>query len=121
VLNNAQRPVMNITADFSSSGLTIAPGTYWADYQLTGVSPTGGTVAFTPFLMTTSGGNPVTLTGNAEQLNSGVWVTLNLGTPAQGVSLPLTVTGKSVPEPSAVLGLGLLGLGAFGKRKLKQK
>lgn len=33
----------------------------------------------------------------------------------------VTVTAKGVPEPSAVLGLGLLGLGALAKRKLKQK
>ncbi|GBD54217.1 hypothetical protein BGM30_33100 [Microcystis aeruginosa NIES-298] len=126
VLDNAQRPVMNIAANFSGSGLTLAPGTYWADYQLTGLSPTGGTNAFTPFLMTTSGGNPVTLTGNARQLDSGSWVTISEGNPAQGVSLPLTVTGQNVqvqqvPEPSTVLGLGLLGLGALVKRQLKQK
>jgi hypothetical protein len=126
VLNNAQRPVMNIAANFSGSGLTLAPGTYWADYQLTGLSPTGGTTAFTPFLMTTSGGNPVTLTGNAGLSNSGSWVTISQGTPAQGVSLPLTVTGQNVqvqqvPEPSTVLGLGLLGFGALVKRQLKPK
>ena len=126
VLDNAQRPVMNIAANFSGSGLTLAPGTYWADYQLTGLSPTGGTTAFTPFLMTTSGGNPVTLTGNAGLSNSGSWVTISQGTPAQGVSLPLTVTGQNVqvqqvPEPSTVLGLGLLGLGALVKRQLKPK
>jgi len=125
VLNNAQRPVMNIAANFSGSGLTLAPGTYWADYQLTGLSPTGGTTTFTPFLMTTSGGNPVTVNGNARQFNS-TWFTISIGTPAQGVSLPLTVTGQNVqgqkvPEPSTVLGLGLLGLGAFFKRQLKPK
>lgn len=117
VLDNAQRPVMNIAANFSGSGLTLAPGTYWADYQLTGLSPTGGTTAFTPFLMTTSGGNPVTLTGNARQFNTtaapNAWITISTGTPAQGVSFPLTVTGQKVPEPSTVLGLGLLGLGAL--------
>lgn len=113
VLNNAQRPVMNIAANFSGSGLTLAPGTYWADYQLTGLSPTGGTTAFTPYLMTTSGGNPVTLTGNARQSTSGSWITISTGDPAQGVSFPLTVTGQKVPDPSAVLGLGLLGLGAL--------
>ena len=117
VLDNAQRPVMNIAANFSGSGLTLAPGTYWADYQLTGLSPTGGTTAFTPFLMPTSGGNPVTLTGNARQFNPtaapNAWITISTGTPAQGVSLPLTVTGQKVPEPSTVLGLGLLGLGAL--------
>jgi hypothetical protein len=121
VLNNAQRPVMNIAANFSGSGLTLAPGTYWADYQLTGLSPTGGTTAFTPFLMTTSGGNPVTVNGNARQLVSGSWITISSGNPAQGVSFPLTVTGQKVPEPSAVLGLGLLGLGALVKRQLKPK
>jgi len=126
VLDNAQRPVMNIAANFSGSGLTLAPGTYWADYQLTGLSPTGGTTAFTPFLMTTSGGNPVTVNGNARQLDSGDWITLALGNPAQGVSFPLTVTGQNVqvqqvPEPSTVLGLGLLGLGALVKRQLKPK
>ncbi|AVQ74444.1 PEP-CTERM sorting domain-containing protein [Microcystis sp. MC19] len=121
VLDNARRPVMNIAANFSGSGLTLAPGTYWADYQLTGLSPTGGTTAFTPFLMTTSGGNPVTVNGNARQLDSGSWITLALGNPAQGVSFPLTVTGQNVPEPSTVLGLGLLGFGALVKRQLKPK
>jgi hypothetical protein len=121
VLDDAQRPVMNIAANFSGSGLTLAPGTYWADYQLTGLSPTGGTTAFTPFLMTTSGGNPVTVNGNARQLVSGSWITTSSGNPAQGVSFPLTVTGQKVPEPSAVLGLGLLGLGALVKRQLKPK
>ncbi|WP_341275476.1 PEP-CTERM sorting domain-containing protein [Microcystis flos-aquae] len=43
------------------------------------------------------------------------------GDPAQGVSFPLTVTGQKVPEPSTVLGLGLLGLGALVKRQLKPK
>jgi hypothetical protein len=117
VLNNAQRPVLNIAANFSGSGLTLAPGTYWADYQLTGLSPTGGTAGFTPFLMTTSGGNRVTLTGNARQFNTtaapNAWITISTGTPAQGVSFPLTVTGQKVPEPSTVLALGLLGLGAL--------
>ena len=125
VLDNARRPVMKIAANFSGSGLTLAPGTYWADYQLTGLSPTGGTTAFTPYLMTTSGGNPVTLTGNARQFNTsaapGDWITISEGNPAQGVSLPLTVTGQKVPEPSTVLGLGLLGLGALVKRQLKPK
>ncbi|MCZ8247360.1 MAG: PEP-CTERM sorting domain-containing protein [Microcystis sp. LE19-195.1E] len=125
VLNNAQRPVMNIAANFSGSGLTLAPGTYWADYQLTGLSPTGGTTAFTPFLMTTSGGNPVTVNGNARQFNNSaapnVWITISSGNPAQGVSFPLTVTGQKVPEPSTVLALGLLGLGALVKRQLKPK
>ena len=126
VLNNAQRPVMNIAANFSGSGLTLAPGTYWADYQLTGLSPTGGTTAFTPFLMTTSGGNRVTVNGNARQSDSGSWITISQGDPAQGLSLPLTVTGQNVqvqqvPEPSTVLGLGLLGLGALVKRQLKPK
>lgn len=117
VLDNAQRPVMNIAANFSGSGLTLAPGTYWADYQLTGLSPTGGTTAFTPYLMTTLGGNPVTVNGNARQFNTSAapnaWITISEGNPAQGVSLPLTVTGQKVPEPSTVLGLGLLGLGAL--------
>lgn len=130
VLDNAQRPVMNIAANFSGSGLTLAPGTYWADYQLTGLSPTGGTAGFTPFLMTTSGGNPVTLTGNARQFNTsaapGDWITISEGNPAQGLSLPLIVTGQNVqvqqvPEPTTVLALGLLGLGALVKRQLKPK
>ncbi|MDB9411533.1 PEP-CTERM sorting domain-containing protein [Microcystis aeruginosa] len=126
VLNNAQRPVMNIAANFSGSGLTLAPGTYWADYQLTGLSPTGGTTGFTPFLMTTSGGNPVTVNGNAQQFNNSAapnaWITISNGTPAQGVSLPLTVTGQKVPEPSTVLGLGLLGFGALVlKAKARQR
>lgn len=130
VLDNAQRPVMNIAANFSGSGLTLAPGTYWADYQLTGLSPTGGTTAFTPFLMTTSGGNPVTLTGNARQFNTsaapGDWITISEGNPAQGLSLPLIVTGQNVqvqqvPEPTTVLALGLLGLGALVKRQLTPK
>ncbi|MFM7440900.1 MAG: PEP-CTERM sorting domain-containing protein, partial [Snowella sp.] len=92
--------------------------------QLTGLSPTGGINSFTPYLMTTSGGNPVTLTGNARQFNSVTWSTViftNPGIPAQGVSLPLTVTGQRVAEPSTVLALGLLGLGAFAKRQLKSK
>jgi hypothetical protein len=80
--------------------------------------------------MTTSGGNPVTLTGNAQQFNNSdapnAWITISTGTPAQGVSLPLTVTGQQVqvqqvPEPSTVLALGLLGLGALVERQLKQK
>lgn len=102
VLNNAQRPVMNIAANFSGSGLTLAPGTYWADYQLTGLSPTGGTTAFTPYLMTTLGGNPVTVNGNARQFNTSAapnaWITISEGNPAQGVSLPLTVTGQKFPN-----------------------
>lgn len=131
VLNNAQRPVMNIAANFSGSGLTLAPGTYWADYQLTGLSPTGGTTAFTPYLMTTLGGNPVTVNGNARQFNTSAapnaWIPISEGNPAQGVSLPLTVTGQNVqvqqvPEPSTVLGLGLLGLGALVlKAKARQR
>ncbi len=75
--------------------------------------------------MTTSGGNRVTLTGNARQFNTtaapNAWITISTGTPAQGVSFPLTVTGQKVPEPSTVLGLGLLGLGALVKRQLKPK
>jgi len=67
--------------------------------------------------MTTSGGNRVTLTGNARQFNTmaapNAWITISTGTPAQGVSFPLTVTGQKVPDPSAVPGLGLLGLGAL--------
>lgn len=110
---------MNIAANFSGSGLTLAPGTYWADYQLTGLSSTGNTTTFTPFLMTTLGGNPVTVNGNARQFDS-TWFTISLGNPAQGVSFPLTVTGQKVPEPSTVLGLGLLGLGAL-EAKARQR
>ncbi|MFN5971662.1 MAG: PEP-CTERM sorting domain-containing protein [Microcystis sp.] len=85
------------------------------------MSPTAGTTGFTPFLMTTSGGNPVTVNGNAGSFFQNAWIPASTGTPAQAVSFPLTVTGQKVPEPSTVLGLGLLGLGALVKRQLKPK
>ena len=124
VLNNNQRPVMNIAAAFT--GLNLSAGNYWVDYALTGTSPTGGTTAFTPFLMTTSGGQPATLTGNARQFipTTSQWVTISNGNPAQGVSLPLTVTGRQVPEPASVLGLlavGALGVTSGLKRKQQQE
>lgn len=130
-LTNSQRPVMNITAGFN--GLNLSAGTYWVDYALTGLSPTGGTNAFSPYLMTVVNGLPNTIIGNARQFNSNnsTWANINSGTPGQQVSFPLIVTGTEIPvigteipEPSSnfvLLALGVFGVGSTIKRKLQGK
>ncbi len=72
--------------------------------------------------MTTSGGQPVTLNGNARQFNASTSQWSTISNDGQGVSLPLTVTARQVPEPASILGLLAVGaLGATSRLKRKQQ
>ncbi len=109
-LTNSLRPIMNVTAAFNN--LILNPGTYWVDYALSGTSATGGTNAFSPYLLTT---NPAGIqTGNARQFNGSSWFTIATAASNQGVSLPLTITGSrsttSIPTPALLPGMIAFGL-----------
>ncbi len=109
-LTNAQRPVMSLTMSFAN--VALMAGTYWASWTVTGVGAPGvSTSVFCPPVMNADG---TTQAGNALQsLDSGAtWAPV--ADPAGGLrpSVPLTVNGTAIPEPSTV-GLMLLGGGGF--------
>lgn len=95
-LTNAQRPVMSLSMAFPN--VALAAGTYWAAWTVTGVAAPGnpGSV-FCPPVMNPDGTMPV---GTALQsVDSGAtWAPVADG----GIrpSVPLTVNGTAIPEPS---------------------
>lgn len=107
ILVNPDRPVFSVQAAFP--GVVLAAGTYYMDVQATGVSPNGVTTVFSPFAMTAPGGVPNTVSGNAMQMSSaGIWSTIAVGSPTQGVEVPFSIQGiVSVPEPATMALLGL--------------
>lgn len=116
-LTNAQRPVMTLSMGFSSVLLTA--GTYYAAWTVTGVAAPGnpGSI-FSPPVMNTDGTLP---TGTALQSVDGgaTWANLTDTGAGRQVSVPLTVNGTVVPEPSTI-GLMFLcggGLALFKARK----
>lgn len=82
---NTTRPVMRIVVNMG--GLTLAPGTYWLDWQITGSLASGPWVP--PITI-----NGQTTTGNAIQY-TGAWNSL-VDVGAQG--LPFLIQGNSAPS-----------------------
>jgi hypothetical protein len=71
-------------------------------------------ISFKPFTIN-SGFGPGINTLDFVVRDAGLTAGFRIGS-LKGTAHPIST---AVPEPSAVLGLGLLGLGAFFKRKLK--
>ncbi|MGI8821551.1 MAG: PEP-CTERM sorting domain-containing protein [Chthoniobacterales bacterium] len=116
-LTNAQRPVMTLSMAFPN--VSLAAGTYYAAWTVTGVAAPGnpGSI-FNPPVMNPDGTLPV---GTALQSIDGgtTWLALTDTGSGTRVSLPLTVNGTVVPEPSTI-GLMFLcggGLALFKIRK----
>lgn len=90
-VGNTQRPIMrNVCA---TPGLSLAPGTYWIDWQ------TDGTLASGPWAVPRV---PVgqSVTGNGMQRTNFVWANAvdgGTGTPAQG--FPFEIYGAGTPLP----------------------
>ncbi len=107
-LTNAQRPVMSLSMAFAN--VSLMAGTYWASWTVTGVVAPGVTTSvFCPPVMNANG---TTQAGNALQsLDSGAtWAAVADG----GIrpSVPLTVNGTAIPEPTTTA-LFLLSGGAM--------
>ena len=112
------RPIMAVTINWPFSSVeTLAPGTYWLEYGLTGNDILSG--PWTPPTVATS--------GNARQLNltggePGVWTTRTDYTPNTGrtIELPFVICGNPVPvitsivPPSATAGGGEVTLTVNG-------
>lgn len=106
-LTGATRPVMSLS--FSFPNVSLAAGTYWASYSITGiVAPGASGSIFTPPVMNTDGTLPV---GNSIQSADGgtTWATI---ADVSAVGLPLQVIGLAVPEPATVTLTILGGLAA---------
>ncbi len=112
------RPIMAVTINWPFSSVeTLAPGTYWLEYGLTGNDILSG--PWTPPTVATS--------GNARQLNltggePGVWTTRTDYTPntSRTIELPFVICGNPVPvitsivPPSATAGGGEVTLTVNG-------
>ncbi len=87
-LTNTDRPLMAQTVALTN-GITLAPGTYWLDWQ------TGGTLTSGPWVppITIEG---QTTTGNARQFNGTAWVDILDNAAPQG--LPFIVFGEQIPN-----------------------
>ncbi|MBM4108862.1 MAG: hypothetical protein FJ255_08650 [Phycisphaerae bacterium] len=102
--------------DFTLS-VSLAPGTYWIDFQLV---PVSGSI-FTP--PQTEPGTRAFVTGsNAKQRTTTGWVNMiDTGNPAAGPDvaqdLPFLLDGTIIPAPGALALLGLGGLIAGRRRR----
>ncbi len=81
------RPIMISTVE--TPGLTLAPGTYWLDWQ------TGGTLGSGPWAP------PITITGqattgNAKQFNGASWADIIDGIALTAQGLPFEVNGEEI-------------------------
>jgi hypothetical protein len=108
---NTARRVQQLTANIN---LTLGAGTYWVDFNYTGVS-------FTPYLS-----SPTSRPGgNAVQFGTtGAWAPLVDGAPADniGADLPFVIQGTVVPEPGSVALMLLGGAGlAFGAIRARRR
>jgi hypothetical protein len=104
---STNRRIQELTANVS---LTLAPGTYWVDYNFTGVS-------FTPPLSAAGGLPPA---GDAVQFNGTTWGPAldNTGAGPQ-VDFPFVIQGTVIPEPGtyALLLVGGLAVVAAARRR----
>ncbi len=83
-LTNSQRPIMKVTA--ALGGVTLAPGTYWLDWTISGTLASG---PFAPPLVKLG----QTTTGDALQFTTGFVNALDGGTSTQQ-GLPFTLFGS---------------------------
>jgi len=120
-LTNAQRPVFSATVSFPT--LSLAQGTYWIAYSLTGAAPGAAGSVFSPQVTTSTQGTPV---GNTRQftISTGTWADVAEGGSGQNVALPFLVSGTVptvVPEANAgilaLLALPIMGFVAARRRK----
>jgi hypothetical protein len=99
-LTDGQRPVFTVTMGFNN--VLLSSGTYWAAWTVTGiVAPGTAGIALSPPVMNPDRTVPL---GTALQSvnGGGSWsAVIDPGLNRQ-VSVPLTVTGTSIPEPSTV-------------------
>jgi hypothetical protein len=119
-LTNTDRRVQAIT--FNLAGLTLAPGTYWIDWQVE-----GGASAWAPTVTRPNPANPnapIDVFGNGLQMTTGgVWQFIGTGSgvpQGQGGETPFIVYGQPVPEPGTMLALAA-GLGAIAARRRRKK
>lgn len=99
------RRIQQVSTTFGT--ISLGPGTYWLDWNFTGV-------AFVPPLSDT---NPLANTGNARQVLTagGNYAAIADQTFTQGV--PFQLVGTIVPAPSSLALLGLGGLVAARRRR----
>jgi hypothetical protein len=105
---NAQRPVMSLSMAFPN--VSLGAGTYWATWGITGIGAPGSTdSALDPPVMNPDGTLPP---GNGIQSGDGgaTWAPLIDGGHA---SVPITVNGTIVPEPSSMVLMMFGGLGSL--------
>jgi hypothetical protein len=119
-LTNAQRPVFSLTMAFPN--VALVAGTYWASWTITGVGAPGtASSVFDPPVMNSDGTMP---TGTSIQSLDGgaTWApTVDTGSSIQ-VSVPLTVNGTAVPEPSTTALFFLCGAAfAFAALRFRRR
>jgi hypothetical protein len=95
VANNTERPIMYVQMDMGN--LHLPAGTYWIDYQLTGLQVTNST-GFASYVMEVgAGGLPASRVGNARQLTDTGWVTALVPAttpPNQQIDFPFAIVGS---------------------------
>lgn len=97
-LTNAQRPVMTLSMAFPN--VSLVAGTYWASWTVTGIVPPGQAASvFSPPVMNSDGTLP---TGTSVQSTDGgvTWAPTTDSASGIHVSVPLTINGTVIPEPS---------------------
>jgi hypothetical protein len=87
--------------------INLSPGTYWIDYNFTGVS-------FTPPVS-----DPTAhVLGNAQQWSGTAWgPAIDAGTGAGQIAVPFLVEGTAIPEPTAGLLLLVGAVAGFARRR----
>jgi len=117
-LTEWQRPVFTLTMGFNN--VLLSGGTYWAAWTVTGVVAPGiPNVSLSPPVMNPDG--TVALGTALQSINSGAsWNPLNDTSLNRRISVPLTVTGTAIPEPSTV-GLVLVAAAGFGVAAIKRR
>lgn len=109
--------------DFTFSGVTLAAGTYWMEYQL--FSTDGGPLLAPPITVFQPGGPDNFVTGSPSEIQetfpsipfSRPWRSIIDPNTTLAYDLPFIIDGSVVPAPSVSVGLGVACVAVLARRR----